>query len=190
MAKFPSYLKNLVKLFLLSLSCVFFFSYGQNIPFERQWILYDGLRNTSAIIFGVMGAWIALIYPNALSSLVNNTDESKNSHAVRSTERLLAPLVYSAVILAVVLLVGIAAPILKQISFFSSNYKAVRGISYALLSSLTICQLWTVALTLLPVDLAKRKFNRLQSHKGSTKIVFSKTQKVALEEKNGEKEEP
>jgi uncharacterized membrane protein len=188
MVKPPSCLRNLVKIFFFALSCILFFFYGQNIPFEKQWPLYDGLRNTSAIIFGVMGAWIALIYPEALSSLVNSVDKSKNLNEVRSAERLLPPLVYSAIILVFVLLVGITAPILKQISFFDANYKVVRGISYALLGSLTICQLWTVSLTLLPVDLFKRNINRLQSRNDARERKFSLTKKIS-QEKSGEQEE-
>jgi hypothetical protein len=116
MVKIPSCLKKLVKLFFVALFCIIFFYYGQNVPFERQWVLYDGLRNTSAIIFGVMGAWIAIIYPEALSSIVNKANSSNTANGAREAERLLPPLVYSAVILIFVLSVGILTPILKGTS--------------------------------------------------------------------------
>jgi len=32
----------------------------------EQWPLYESLRNTSAIIFGVMGAWLAIICPDGI----------------------------------------------------------------------------------------------------------------------------
>lgn len=52
----------------LALIIVISLLFGGNIPFKEQLPIYDGLRNTSAIIFAVMGAWISLIYPNKLSS--------------------------------------------------------------------------------------------------------------------------
>jgi hypothetical protein len=149
---------------------ILFFYYGQNVPFEKQWPLYDGLRNTSAIIFGVMGAWIALIYPQALLSL------STRNHNSENVKKLLSPLIYSAVILAFVLVVGITAPILSQIPLFINNYRVVRGLSYSLLGYLTIFQLWTVILTLLPADLVKQNIDQIQNSAAARQRILSRTQ--------------
>lgn len=40
--------------------------YGRNIRFSEQWPLFEALRNTAAIIFAVIGAWAAIIYPERL----------------------------------------------------------------------------------------------------------------------------
>lgn len=172
-----SSLKWFLKAFVVGLSATLFFYYGQNIPFEKQWSLYDSLRNTSAIIFGVMGAWIALIYPEALSSILDKSKNSETQDKSKDIEKLLSPLLYSTVILASVLLVGIFAPIIKQIPLFTSNYRLVRGISYAFLGFLTLFQLWAVILTLLPADIAKRNLNQLQGKKEVRKRLLSRTQK-------------
>lgn len=37
--------------------------FGRKVPFAEQWPMYEGLRTTAAIIFGVIGAWLAIIYP-------------------------------------------------------------------------------------------------------------------------------
>lgn len=176
MRRVPLWLSKVLKVVSVSLLCILFFHYGQNIPFEKQWPLYDGLRNTSAIIFGVMGAWIALIYPEALSSLLGKINNSDNDSKAKEAEKLLPPLVYSAVILIFVLLVGILAPIFNQIPLLVANYKIVRGISYSLLGLLTICQLWTVILTLLPADLVKQDINRLRNKQIARKRLLSRTQ--------------
>ncbi|MCI5122880.1 MAG: hypothetical protein D3908_17170 [Candidatus Electrothrix sp. AUS4] len=63
------------------------YSVGSDIKISEQLPLYESLRNTSAIIFGVMGAWIAILYPNSLLKIYgkldakNSEEEEKNSNS-------------------------------------------------------------------------------------------------------------
>lgn len=129
--------------------------YGRFIEFAVQWPLYEALRTTASIIFAVIGAWLAIIYPERLrfafgQSLKNNDNKPMNMG------KLLSPAIHSTFILSIVLIVGIVAPILKQIDFLLNHKELFRGLSYVLLVSLTLWQLITIILTLVPADLIKR----------------------------------
>jgi hypothetical protein len=170
------FVKRFLYLFLASALTVVFFHYGQEVAFSTQWPLYDSLRNTSAIIFGVMGAWIALIYPEALSSLLKtNQKNSADRKRLNEVHKILHALVLSSCILSMVLMVGFLAPIAKQIPWLITNTKWVRGASYSLLGLLTICQLWTVVLTLLPADRVKRNIDGASKKKQIRNAIASQT---------------
>lgn len=134
---------------------VTFFFFGGNVSFSEQWPLYESLRNTAAIIFGVMGAWIAIIYPNALANILKSRDTVANATEAARVKKLIAPMIYSTAILAIVLLVGLFAPMLKQIQIAKENYVLIRQVSFAMLGLLTFAQLWTLVLTLVPCNVAQ-----------------------------------
>lgn len=100
--------------------------FGRNIPFSDQWPLFEALRTTAAIIFAVVGAWLAIIYPERLRSTFRPTENTSHSTKV-DMGHFLSPAINSTVILAVVLLVGVVAPILKQIDFFITHTATFRG---------------------------------------------------------------
>lgn len=167
------------KILLMFPLVLIFFFFGRNIPFEKQWPLYDALRNTAAIVFGVMGAWIALIYPEALSQILGQSHNSRiteDEDKIKEIKKLLSPLIYSTSILIFVLLIGIFAPIFKQISLFMNHRDLMRGISYVSLGVLTLCQLWAVILTLIPADLVKQNLDYIHEKQKVRKRLLSGTQ--------------
>jgi hypothetical protein len=179
MSRFSSYIKSFLKRLatvssLISI-CSGLFYFGQNISFEKQWPLYDALRNTASIVFGVMGAWIALIYPEALSELIGGSLKSKTADKAREVNKLISPLIYSTVVLIAVLLIGILAPIIQQIPVLVSHYRLIRGVSYTFLGMLTILQLWAVLLTLLPAHVVKQNIETLQSKHENRQRLLSRT---------------
>lgn len=130
------------------------FYYGREIPFAQQWPLFEALRNTAAIIFAVVGAWLAIIYPERLkiSFGKNASPDSSNGNM----GLLLTPAVHSTVILVFLLLIGITAPILKQISQLHDYLALFRGLSFFSLTILTLWQILIVLMTVIPADLVKR----------------------------------
>jgi len=137
---------------LLALSCVSAgYTLGKNVSFSSQWPLYEALRNTSAIIFAVVGAWLAIIYPEKLRYSLR--EESENgAQESPNFKLLLTPAVSSAVVLIIVLAVGVAAPLLKQVEIIQPHISILRGSSFALLMFLTIWQMIIVVIAILPVD--------------------------------------
>lgn len=149
---------------------------GSSVPFHEQWPLYEALRNTAAIIFAVIGAWLAIVYPERLKvSLrggVSAPDKPENASRVVA---LMTPVVHSTFILAAVLLVGIAAPLIRTVAAVQANVAACRGASYALLTALTLWQLWTVVLTLVPASEVTDQANQEDAIRRTASSVLSRT---------------
>ncbi len=125
---------------------------GRDVPFAEQWPMYEGLRTTAAIIFGVIGAWMAIIYPERLK-LSFRPAKDKSQQSETGVGQLFTPVVNSTLILGVILLLGAIAPIAKRYQLLDIQW--CRGISYAVLMALTLWQLWTVLLTLVPANTIK-----------------------------------
>lgn len=134
--------------------------YGKNVPFAEQWPLFEALRTTSAIIFAVVGAWLAIVYPERLRLSLNSGDKTAQGKVQNNIGVLLSPVVNSTAVLCIVLLVGVVAPLLKRADLLVQHLAEFRGISYALLVALTLWQAWTVILTLIPADLILSRSNQ------------------------------
>lgn len=134
-------------IFILAVGA-FSFCYGRNVPFKDQWPLYEALRNTSAIIFGVMGAWLAIIYPDGIFKLFSPKEKSLKKEQLDIAKKLNPPIIYSTFIIAYVLAAGFIAPLLKHIPELLSYKAVLRGASYAILGMLTVLQLWALLWTL------------------------------------------
>ena len=126
---------------------------GREVPFAEQWPMYEGLRTTAAIIFGVIGAWMAIIYPERLK-LSFRPVKGKNPQTETGVGQLFKPVVNSTFILGIILLLGAVAPIAKRYPLLL-DVQWCRGLSYGVLMALTLWQVWTVVLTLLPADTIK-----------------------------------
>lgn len=171
-------------LFLLLLAAVVVgFIYGREVPFEEQWPLFEALRTTSAIIFAVVGAWLAIVYPERLRLTLSPTADTQAKQSPNNIGILLSPIVNSTVVLCIVLLLGVLAPLLKRAHFVEMYLAESRGISYALLVALTLWQAWTVILTLIPADLLLSRSN--QEHR--RRDVLDGMRRTSITRKTSEK---
>jgi len=134
---------------------------GKEIPFEKQWPLFEALRTTASIIFAVVGAWIAIVYPERLKLSFTNEGSTGGSNQT-GLSRLFSPVVHSTAILCIILIVGVVAPLIKTFAFVLEYRAQLRGVSYGALVALTLWQLWTVVLTLVPADVIKTMTDREQ----------------------------
>lgn len=126
---------------------------GNRIAFSIQWPLFEALRNTSAIIFAVVGAWLAIIYPEQLKLTFRRKKQASDSSSGTPDMRLiLTPAVSSAVILIVILAVGVLAPLAKQVPFALEYTALLRRATFLVLMVLTLWQIAIVVLAILPVD--------------------------------------
>lgn len=142
---------------------------GRHIPFVQQWPLYEALRTTASIIFAVVGAWFAIIYPERLKKSFRGGRGDANGNGIH---RLFTPIVHSTVILATVLIIGVFAPILKQFDFIILHKSIFRGISYGILVFLTLWQLLTVVYSLIGPDMVKRYTERQSSTRRAAESVI------------------
>lgn len=132
---------------------------GKEIAFEKQWPLFEALRTTASIIFAVVGAWIAIVYPERLKLSFSN-EKATNQNSQIGLSRLFSPVVNSTAILCIILIIGVTAPLVKTFQIALDYKEQLRGISYATLVALTLWQLWTVVLTLIPADVIKTMTDR------------------------------
>ena len=131
--------------------CCASYYFGKSIPFSQQWPLYEALRTTAAIIFAVVGAWLAIVYPERLKFSFNRQAE-KNSTG-KNFGLLFVPAIHSTIILIILLLVGILAPLLRQIPLNDEYREVARGLSYLLVAALTLWQVVIVAMAIAPVEM-------------------------------------
>lgn len=136
---------------------------GGGITFKEQMTIYDGLRSTSAIIFAVMGAWIALLYPGKLSQAFDNKPYKEKANDIDQINRLFLPMIYSTIILMVVIGVTFAVPLAKQISCLHPYKEIFRAVSFGVIAFLTLFQFWSIILTLIPGDAIKDDLDEIKT---------------------------
>ena len=140
-----------ITLYLASLILLIFgFLYGQNIQFSDQWPLFEALRSTASIIFAVIGAWAAIIYPERLKLAFHKDGKIIKSSNAKGMEMIMTPIFHSTILLAILLMTGIIAPIMKQFEFALNRIDFFRGLSYSILVLLTLWQIFIVIRTLFP----------------------------------------
>lgn len=132
--------------------CAAGYFFGRNVAFGQQWPLYEALRNTASIIFAVVGAWLAIVYPERFKLSLGRPDGKAPTKASRSMGMLLLPAVHSTILLVLLLLVGVLAPLIKQLPFVLSHVEVFRGLSYAFVIGLTCWQIVIVVMTLFPAE--------------------------------------
>ncbi|HHR0680173.1 TPA: hypothetical protein ACS1FU_002764 [Klebsiella aerogenes] len=126
---------------------------------------------------------MAIIYPERLR-FTFKPDSSKTTPTPVNMGKLLHPAVNSTFILCIVLLVGVLAPLIKQIPFLLPYKEPLRGMSFSLLMVLTFWQIWTVILTLVPADMIKKKVDQENSKVAGRNSFFSQTQQGDNKTKN------
>lgn len=145
------------------------FKLGGGISFEQQWPLFEALRNTASIIFAVVGAWLAIIYPERLKFSFGKRNGSVESSP--GIGLLLTPAVHSTILLAILLLIGVAAPMVKQIPQAITHVELLRSVSFSALVGLTCWQIAIVTMTLIPAEVVQ---SSIDAEKARTEIGASR----------------
>ena len=151
-------------LLLAVVLCIAGFVYGRSVPFEKQWPLFEALRNTAAIIFAVVGAWMAIIYPERLRRSFGRPAKSGPERMSSNIRLLLTPAYHSTAILVILLLLGITVPLVKLLPFAQSHVELFRGCSYCLLVALTCWQATIVVLAMYPGEAVQANVDRESAH--------------------------
>lgn len=142
-------------LLLLSVMGLFGYYVGDLVPSKDQISLYGAFRNTSAILFAVLGAWIALLFPGSAAQLFLQK-RSRASAAQINIEKdsvlsdMLDLMGYSTIILVATLVVTFSYPIIKNFAFILVHAKIIKMFSFGVLTGLFMLQLYVLYLTLIP----------------------------------------
>ena len=152
------------------------FYYGRPIAMGEQLPLYEALRNTSAIIFGVMGAWLAILHPSSLKDVFtkNGQVQEKDQNTI---SLLISPIIISTFILLFVLIIPLFVVASKNIAYFLDHKEFYRGVSFSILCGLSVLQLWTIILTLIPSDILKRTIQVAEAKKKNRNKLFSEAKR-------------
>lgn len=154
------------------------YTHGQHIAMTNQMPLYEGLRNTSAIIFGVMGAWLAILHPDSLKEVFGGGNQRLPEQEKKTIMLLLSPIIISTIIIAIVLVLFPLVELGKTISHLHAHKNIFRGLSFSTLIALTLLQLWALILTLVPGDIVKKHIDKENTSHAIKKRMFSGVTKL------------
>lgn len=172
--------RTILLILVITGSVVAGYAVGRDLLFADQWPVFDGLRQTAAIVFGLSGAYIAIVYPAALTSLLRQHKlESDEARAFRS---LLTSMELSFAILLAVLVAGFLAPVVRHNGFFNRHVKVVCGISFAFASILVWVEIGAIVSILYPLDSFTRDIERQQRSRDIVKGLSN----APLDEGHGE----
>lgn len=140
--------KRVIAWHVLVIAIVSYLSYSfrLDVTFKDVEPLISILQNTSAMIFTIMGIWIAYVYPNAVLRIVQPSKVTTifSSEDLERIRLLVGVVILSACILAI-LLVGIAArAFVVKTSLFLSNQALFAGLGLWCILALTYAQLFCI----------------------------------------------
>lgn len=122
---------------------------GPKVTISQQWPLFDELREVAAIIFGLIGVWMALVYPKAFAQAFKPGAETDHP----GFKRLIRPFWWTAGIVAFVMVYGVVRAGLNAfIGILWPYHPWFRAASFILLCALVLVQLWVLLLAASPID--------------------------------------
>jgi uncharacterized membrane protein YeaQ/YmgE (transglycosylase-associated protein family) len=129
---------------------------GPIVPMSDQWPYFEALRTTSSIIFGVMGALLAIVYPEVVKQGFRATriDDPASAGNLRLV---VDPLAHSALLLLAIVIIG---PIFGWVAKKYDAIEYARGVSFAALFMLTFWQVSILVLVLRPLDILRTHTER------------------------------
>lgn len=130
--------------------------FGGDIAFKDQWPLYESLRSTSSIIFAVIGAWLTILYPDAIKKVFSRHSSFDDS-GVKEIELMVSSIRFSTGILASIVVIGILAQVLKTFPWAVECKLIFRTLSFGILGLLTYLQFCTLLMTLAQAESAREK---------------------------------
>jgi hypothetical protein len=102
-----------------------------------------------------MGAWAAIVYPEELKRRLRATETNAlDRETLARFRKLMLCILLSAAMVAVVLAMQFAAPVLAQLNWVGHHRMYFRSASFATACSLAVIQIWIVLLMLVPINAA------------------------------------
>ncbi len=143
--------KNGLLLILFILNFFLSYKYGGNVSLHSQLENIDRLQNISSVIFGVMGAWIALIYPESLNQILNWNNKLVLAN-VSAIKRILLPIKCATIVILYVLLFNWISPVLVQLEILKSHKEFALACNFFLVGSSCILLFVAILFSFAPID--------------------------------------
>ncbi|WP_297433166.1 hypothetical protein [Sulfurimonas sp.] len=143
---------TILSIFVIALAIVWSLP---EVAFSKQSILLDSLKQISSIVLAITGAWAAIVYPESLKNIISK----KGTYDVDmdSIENLFRPMISSIIILGCIITIELMAFILKLIDLPSYAIPYLRDVSFFTIVYLYILQLWTLVITIIPLNNSYRE---------------------------------
>lgn len=128
------------------------YHFGAPIPLKDQWPLFEALRTTTSIVFGVMGALLALVYPDAVKNALRGGPTVQETDG--GLKRLITPCGHSALLL---ILLVFAAPVIAWLETFDfkelpADVTTFQQTAFSLFCVLSYWQIIILLMVLIPFD--------------------------------------
>jgi len=133
--------------------------FGTPIALKDQWPLFDTLRNTTSIVFGIMGALIALVYPDAVKNALRGGDSAAPTDG--GLRKLITPCGHSALLLIVLVVMAPAIAWITTLNTadFAAEIATLQKVSFSLFCVLSYWQVTILLMVLIPFDDLYSKIN-------------------------------
>lgn len=151
--------KTVARIFLILLALLAFF-WGKNIPWQIQISMYEELRQASILIFGLIGAWIAVLLPFS-------AEKGERLECFFNFSKRMFPALSMAIYtLIITLIVPILGKFIKYcFSFNDVVINVLRCLSFSLIIVVCYMLIWGLLLILSSFDSLKKDIEINESYK-------------------------
>lgn len=122
------------------------YSFSDDLSFKDVEPLISILQNTSAMIFTIMGIWIAYVYPNAVLSIVQPSKVTAlfSEEDLERVKLLVGVVILSAFILALLVFGVSVKTLITKTGLFARNETLFAGAGVFFLLTITYAQLFCI----------------------------------------------
>lgn len=137
--------------FIVALVAWIGFHFGGGISLGDQWSYIEALRTTTSIVFGVMGALLAVIFPEVLKGSLRGMASGKGAS---NLHRLLNPCAHSATLLIVLVTIAPGFAWLRSLNLHpkSDELILIQQVSFSVFCALSYWQVSILLIVLFPMD--------------------------------------
>ncbi|MDQ1830182.1 hypothetical protein [Massilia scottii] len=126
--------------------------FGTPVGLDIQWPLFEALRTTSAIVFGIVAALLALVYPDAVKNALRGGAPADENDG--GLGRLVTPCGHSAMLLVALV---VMAPLIAWLGTFNpndvtGNAATIRKGTFSVFCVLSYWQIRILLMVLIPFD--------------------------------------
>lgn len=124
------------------------YHFGADITLSDQWPYFEALRTTTSIVFGVMGALLAVVFPEVLKQGLRGAAAPSGETNLR---RVLLPCAYSATLLIILI---VLAPFFAWIKATTPTNAMgeMQQTFFCLFCALSYCQVMILQMVLFPLE--------------------------------------
>lgn len=159
--------------------------FGGEISITEQKEILNIQLTIASIVFGVMGVWLAVVFPSILKGVFDSGSKpSDKLKTIQELRFLTIPMIASAAIIVYVLIIYLIQPIIVQFPIAHVYVGYLRTMSFTLISLLILVQIWTIAYIFAPGEKLRIKATHYAKKEKRSKGLNSETQSLREDSSN------